>query len=175
MNRRSMVKTLAASAFGALAIPTAVRADGVAADASVPTELAHLRQARWSEDKAFQYMERLKEIKGCNFVLSDGSSLFDEPNTALIRHEIDLASEVVGLNAVRIFVSMADFQINPDKLYASYESFLDICHQKEIRVLTVLSLSGLDPDLDPAAAAAEKPELSTRPAFTVEAIGRAVA
>jgi hypothetical protein len=165
MDRRSMVKTLAASAVGALAMPSAVRADGFAPEEGVPPALAHLRNARWSEDKAFRYMERMQEIKGCNFVLSDGTNLFDEPNTALIRHEIGLASEVVGLNAVRIFISMADFQINPDKLYANYESFLDICHQNGIRVITVLSLSGLDPDLDPAVAAAEKPELKYVPSL----------
>jgi hypothetical protein len=163
MNRRSMVKTLAASAVGALAMQTSVRADGFVLEENVSPALAHLRSARWSEDKAFRYMERIKEVKGCNFVLSDGTSLFDEPNTALIRHKIGLASEVAGLSVVRVFVSMADFQISPDKLYANYESFLDICHQNGIHVLTVLSLSGLDPDLDPAVAAAEKPELRYMP------------
>lgn len=123
MNRRSMVKALAASAVGALAMPAAVRANRFAPEEKVPPAPAHLRNARWSEDRAFRYMERVQEVKVCNFVLSDGTNLFDEPNTALIRHEIGLASEVARLNAVRLFVSMADFQISPTNSMRAMRAF----------------------------------------------------
>src|ERR1700753_1400847 len=155
MDRRSVLRGIAASACGALALPgVAYEESQPSQEASAPRRLELLRSARWNEDRAFQYMERFHEIKGCNYVPSDGSSVLSSPNVALIRRELGWASEVAGLNCVRLWVDFAEFEIDADKLYANFESFLNICHENGINVMPVLSLQGmLDPDVSPADAA----------------------
>lgn len=109
-------------------------------------------------------MRGFGEIKGCNYVPSDGSGVMNAPKTELIRRELGWASDVVGLNSVRIWVELADFQIDPDRLFANFESFLDVCDKNRIKVLPVLSMqSELDPDVSLADARAETPILNFRP------------
>jgi hypothetical protein len=164
MDRRSMLRTLAAGACGTLAL----RADGSAvrsiAEEAVTSKLEHLRNARWSEERALQYMERFREVKGCNYVPSDGSGILVSPNTALLRRELGWATDVAGLNCVRFWVELADYQINADRLFVNFDSFLDLCHENGIRVLPVLSIqSVVDPDVNPAVAAADQPTLRFQP------------
>lgn len=48
-------------------------------------------------------------------------------HSKLIRRELGWADEVVGLNSIRIWVELADFQIHANRLFAGFESFLGIC------------------------------------------------
>jgi len=166
MNRRLMLQTIAAGACAGLRLPSrsAMKSSNEVNPDEVPADLQHLRNARWSEERAFQYMRKFDEVKGCNYVPSDGSSVMQSPNTQLIRRELGWASEVVGLNSVRVWVELADFQINPDQLIANFENFLKLCDETKIRVMPVLSMqSALDPDVSPAAAARDRPTLEFRP------------
>ncbi len=164
MDRRSALRQLAASTCGAFALPRVVLGNELPRDQAVPRKLELLRKARWSEERAFQYMDRLHEVKGCNYVPSDGSNVLSSPNVALLRRELGWASEVVGLNCVRIWVQLAEFEIDADRLYASFESFLGICHENGIRVLPVLSLqSMLDPDVSVQEAAGDQATLRFQP------------
>jgi hypothetical protein len=45
-----------------------VGSESSAAPDSVPGDLQQLRNARWEKQKAFQYMEKFGEVKGCNYV-----------------------------------------------------------------------------------------------------------
>lgn len=173
MDRRSVLRGLAAGAYGAFALPEVALLDSMPGSVpssetlqaeGIPRRLEHLRQARWTEDRAFQYMERFREVKGCNYVPSDGSSVLNSPNVALLKRELGWASEVAGLNCVRLWVDFAEFEIDADRLYASFENFLNICHENGINVMPVLSLqSMLDPDANPAEAAADQPVLRFQP------------
>src|ERR1700754_1848799 len=117
MDRRSALRQLAASACGAFALPEVVFGNELPREQAVPRKLELLRKARWSEERAFQYMDHLHEVKGCNYVPSDGSNVLSSPNVALLRRELGWASEVVRLNCVRIWVQLADFEIDADRLY----------------------------------------------------------
>ena len=166
MNRRSILRTLVAGACAGLKLPSLnAIADAPAMGlAEVSSDLQHLRDARWSEERAFQYMRKLNEIKGCNYVPSDGSNVLNSPNTKLIRRELGWAHDVVGLNCVRVWVELADFQINASQLLTNFENFLNICEENKIKVLPVLSMqSALDPDVSPAVAAADRPTMTFRP------------
>ena len=166
MNRRSILRTLLTGAFASLKLPSLeALTDSPTMDlAEVSSDLQHLRNARWSEERAFQYMRKFNEIKGCNYVPSDGSNVMNSPNTELIRRELGWAHDVVGLNCVRVWVELADFQINASQLLTNFESFLNICDENKIKILRVLSMqSALDPDVSPAVAAADRPTMTFRP------------
>src|SRR5580704_15101725 len=81
---------------------------------STTVDLAKLRNARWDESRAFQYMQRFGELKGCNYVPSDGSSILHLPNEELIRREIGWARDVVGLNSVRVWIGLAEYQMDQE-------------------------------------------------------------
>ena len=129
------------------------------------SDLGKLRNARWDEGIAFRYMQRFGEVKGCNYVPSDGSSILHRPNEELIRREIGWARDVVGLNSVRVWVDLADYQIAAENVMRNFESFLTICDKNQIKVLPVLSIQQmLDPDYDLKAPGADKPVMGFHPA-----------
>lgn len=160
MNRRSLLQTMAVGLCAGVTSPSTlglINGSQVNSD-DVSGDLRRLRDARWSEQKAFDYMRRFGEVKGCNYVPSDGSSVMVAPNSELIQRELGWAREVVGLNAVRIWVELADFQIDSGQLFANFENFLQICDKNGIKALPVLSMqSALDPDISPAVAGSEPP------------------
>lgn len=118
MRRRSLLQTMAAGICAGLApSPLLGLSDELPANSDeVANDLTILRNARWSEEKAFEYMRKFGAVKGCNYVPGDGISAVTAPNSELIRRELGWAHEVVGLNSVRIWVELADFQINADRL-----------------------------------------------------------
>src|SRR5882762_3840841 len=168
MNRRSLLRTLASGACAPLmltSVPALVSESSAAPD-NVPGDLQQLRNARWEKQKAFQYMQKFGEVKGCNYVPSDGSGVMNSPNDELIRRELGWARDVAGLNSMRVWVQLAEFQIDPDRLYANFEKFLDACDKNQIKVLPVLSLeSVLDPDVSPATAGADHPTMDFHPSL----------
>src|SRR5580692_9005038 len=107
MDRRSLLKAAALSAGTHWALPgfsaqaqqesAAKVQQGAAADLAnqiqqgMTVDLARLRNARWSEDRAFEYMQKFGEVKGCNYVPSDGSSILHLPKEELIRRELGWA------------------------------------------------------------------------------------
>jgi len=146
-------------------VPALVSESSAAPD-NVPGDLQQLRNARWEKQKAFQYMQKFGEVKGCNYVPSDGSGVMNSPNDELIRRELGWARDVAGLNSMRVWVQLAEFQIDPDRLYANFEKFLDACDKNQIKVLPVLSLeSVLDPDVSPATAGADHPTMDFHPSL----------
>lgn len=127
-------------------------------------DLERLRSARWDESRAFRYMQRFGEVKGCNYVPSDGSSILHQPDDALIKREIGWARDVVGLNSVRVWIDFADYQIAPEEVMRNFESFLGICEKNRLHVLPVLSIQQmLDPDYDAKASRADKPFMDFHP------------
>jgi hypothetical protein len=114
---------MAGGACGSLVLPSlaALEPGAAASSGDAPAALRRLWDARWSEEKAFHYMQQFGEIKGCNYVPSDGSSVMTLPNDALIRRELGWARDVAGLNSVRVWIDLADFQINADRLHANFE------------------------------------------------------
>jgi len=111
-------------------------------------------------------MQKFGEVKGCNYVPSDGSGVMNSPNDELIHRELGWARDVAGLNSMRVWVQLAEFQIDPDRLYANFEKFLDACDKNQIKVLPVLSLeSVLDPDVSPATAGADHPTMDFHPSL----------
>ena len=166
MNRRSLLRTMAGGTCGSLVLPSlaALEPGAAASSDDTPAALRRLRDARWSEEKAFRYMQQFGEIKGCNYVPSDGSSIMTSPNEELIRRELGWARDVAGLNCVRVWIDLADFQINADQLHANFEKFLKACDENRIKVLLVLSMqSALDPGVSPAAAAMSQPTMDFHP------------
>ena len=168
MNRRNLLKGAAVSLGLRWNMPgllAQVRQESATEIQQAPSaDLAKLRSARWDERRAFQYMQRFGEVKGCNYVPSDGSSILHLPNEELIRREIGWAHDVVGLNSVRVWIDLADYQIAPEEVMRNFESFLAICDKNQIKVLPVLSIQlMLDPDYDPRAPGADKPVMDFHP------------
>jgi hypothetical protein len=127
-------------------------------------DLAKLRNARWDESKASQYMQKFGEVKGCNYVPSDGSSILHLPNEELIRRELGWARDVVGLNSVRVWIGLAEYQIDQEGVMKNFDSFLQICNENQIKVLPVLSIQQvLDPDYDLEAPDANEPVMNFYP------------
>ncbi len=88
-----------------------------------------LRAARWTVERAEDYMKALGVIKGTNFVPSYCYGYieiwhhYDEP---VILRELKWAKEI-GLNSLRIFVNTAQWQTHRDLVYQNLERFLDTC------------------------------------------------
>ena len=114
-------------------------------------DLAKLRNARWDENRAFGYMQKFGEVKGCNYVPSDGSSILHLPNEALIRRELGWARDVVGLNSVRVWIGRDNNQTDEEEGFKNFDNFLRICDEFQIKVIPVLSLPIRDPDYKPTA------------------------
>lgn len=127
-------------------------------------DLAKLRNARWDEARAFQYMQKFGEVKGCNYVPSDGSSILRNPNEPLIRRELGWARDVVGLNSVRLWIGFADNQTDQEEAFKNFDSFLRICDEFQIKVIAVLSLPMRDPDYKPPAPTTNPPTPEPRDA-----------
>jgi hypothetical protein len=168
MNRRNLLKIVATGALSGWKLPVLLASGNQLSSQALqegnPIDLDKLRSARWDERRAFQYMQRFGEVKGCNYVPSDGSSILHSPNKELIRREIGWARNVVGLNSVRVWVDLADYQINEEQVLTNFESFLGTCDANQIKVLPVLSLqSFLDPEYDSKAAGASGPLLDFHP------------
>ena len=166
MDRRFALRTMANAACAGILMPSSSRVTLQPTVDNLSTDLKHLRNTRWSEERAFQYMQRFGEVKGCNYVVSDASSIMRAPNTELIRRELGWAREIVGLNCVRIWVELADFQLNPNLLYTNFDHFLGICDANQIKVLPVLSMqSALDPSMSPGDSALSHPEMEFHPSI----------
>ena len=114
-------------------------------------DLAKLRNARWDENRVFGYMQKFGEVKGCNYVPSDGSSILHLPNEALIRRELGWARDVVGLNSVRVWIGRDNNQTDEEEGFKNFDNFLRICDEFQIKVIPVLSLPIRDPDYKPTA------------------------
>lgn len=168
MDRRSLLKGAVLSVGSRWALPElsaqARQESTTDLQQGITVDLAKLRNARWSERRAVQYMQRFGEVKGCNYVPSDGSSILRNPNEALIRREIGWARNVVGLNSVRVWIDLADYQTDAEVVMTNFENFLRICNDNQIKVLPVLSIQEvLDPDQPAQGADADKPEMSFHP------------
>lgn len=176
MNRRSLIKGAVMSVGAQWALsrssaqPMQEPAQGANGDLAkeillgTSVDLAKLRNARWDERRAFEYMQRFGEVKGCNYVPSDGSSILRNPNKDLIKRELTWAREVVGLNGVRVFIGLAEYQSNQQEFLSNFDSFLQICDENQIKVLPVVSIQTLiDPDYDLNLPEADKPVLNFHP------------
>ena len=123
----------------------------------VTVDLAKLRNARWDENRAFEYMQKFGELKGCNYVPSDGSSILHLPNEALIRRELGWARDVVGLNSVRVWIGSANNQTDPEEVSKTSITFFAFAMSFKSRLFAVLSLPIRDPDYTPPAPTTNPP------------------
>lgn len=70
---------------------------------------------------------------------------FDEQ---VIEQELGWAQNVVGLNSLRLFLSISQYQTNRDQFYKDFERFLEIAASKGMSVMPVTNATTLhDPDL----------------------------
>ena len=149
-----------------------------------PIDLRKLRDSRWSRERAAKYMESRGVVKGVNYstrfggVFQDftekvrqelfGNSArariefplarFDEQ---IIQQELGWAQNVVGLNSLRVFLSIAQYQTNREEFFKDFEKFLDIAESKGMTVMPVTGATGLrDPD---APATQTEPEFEFKP------------
>jgi hypothetical protein len=81
MKRRSFFQAVTAGIWAGLtqsALLGLTNAPRVGPD-DISNDLRKLRSARWTEGRAFAYMRGFDEIKGCNYVPSDGSGVMNAP------------------------------------------------------------------------------------------------
>jgi len=120
--------------------------------------LKELKNGCWHPDRTSEYMERFGEVKGCNYVPAchySSSQLFLDFDTKLYRRELGWA-RAVGFNSVRIVVPCFLYQLDRNRLFERFGSFLEICQENRISVMARLDPSFLDPDND-----TDAPEVQT--------------
>ena len=135
-----------------------------------PVDLRQLRDLRWSRERAATYMEKFGVVKGVNYSTRFGGVFQDftetvrqelfgsgarpriefplaQFNEQIIRQELGWAKNVVGLNSVRLFLSIAQYQVDRELFYREFEKFLEIAASEGITVMPVTNATGLrDPD-----------------------------
>jgi len=136
-----------------------------------PFNLTKLRNSRWSPDRTFKYMERFGVVRGTNYSTRMGGVFqdFDERviqnlfgsgarpriefpathfNEKVIEQELGWAQTVVGLNSIRLFVPISQYQTDRELLFKNFERVLDIAAGKGLSVMPVTGGAVLrDPDV----------------------------
>jgi hypothetical protein len=154
--------------------------------AADPVDLKKLRDSRWTRERTSKYMERFGVVKGVNYSTRFGpvfqewnehtiQELFGSGarariefpptqfNEQVIQQELGWAQNVVGLNTLRLFLSITQYQQDREQFYKKFERFLEIAASKGMSVMPVTSATGLrDPD-KPASQKVEEPEFEFKP------------
>jgi len=149
-----------------------------------PVDLRKLRDSRWSRDRAARYMEKIGVVKGVNYSTRFGPVFQEwndrvrqavlgsgvrpriqfpsaELNEDVIRQELGWAQTVVGLNSIRLFLSIPQSQADRDAYCKKFERVLDIAASKG---MTVMPVTGVSPARNPDAPAGERePQLEFKP------------
>jgi hypothetical protein len=127
---------------------------------SRPVELRP--RARWDVARAQQWHEETGWLSGCNFTPSTASNQLElwqpatfDPDT--IARELTWAADVVGMNAIRLFLHDLCFTVEGPAFLDRVDRVLDLAAERGIRVLPVLFDGIWDPDPRPG------PQRSPRP------------
>ena len=123
---------------------------------NVSDQAKALRKARWSPDRAAQYMARFGVLKGCNYVPADASSVWAERLRANIDRELGWAAEI-SLNSVRVFIPLILYQELGERLFDRIDRFLDLAASHKLSFIPVLGTNSIE---DPA----YKPDPAQTPA-----------
>jgi hypothetical protein len=110
--------------------------------------VGELRESCWNSKRAYEYMERLGAVKGCNYLPANHyrhRQLFIDFDEDVCQRELSWA-RAIGFNSVRIFVLCFVYQLDRDLLFHRFERFIDICEENSISVTVVLQPSMMDPD-----------------------------
>ncbi|MBB3127037.1 hypothetical protein FHS19_001691 [Paenibacillus rhizosphaerae] len=110
---------------------------------------------KWSEDKAWKWLNRIGEIRGFNYVPRNAvnstemwqAETFEEK---IMDQELSWAKQY-GLNGARVFLPYAVWRQDPDGFKVRFDRFLEIAAQHNIRIMPVLfddcAFSGKQPYL----------------------------
>jgi hypothetical protein len=124
---------------------------------NVSTEAKALRRARWTPERATQYMQRFGAIRGCNYVAADASSVWAETLGRNVDRELGWASDS-GLNSVRVFIPLTLHQEIGDALFSRIDRFLDVTARHKLSFTPVLSANSMrDPNYKPEPGARNEP------------------
>jgi hypothetical protein len=96
---------------------------------------------------ALHAADDLRWMRGANYVPSyarNDVQLWLEYDPAVIDRELGYA-ERLKLNTVRVFLNVAVFEKQPEKLLADFENFLSLCDKHQIKMMPVLFDSCFDP------------------------------
>jgi hypothetical protein len=106
-----------------------------------PAELQMLRDARWSEEKAWAWYASVGPIAGCNYLPRRAVNMTEmwqegtfDPKT--IDEELGWA-EKAGYNSLRVFVQYLVWKHNPESLKERMDRFLAIADKHGMRVMFV--------------------------------------
>ena len=106
-----------------------------------PAELQKLREARWSEDKAWAWYDEVGPIVGCNYLPRTAVNMTEmwqketfDPKT--IDEELGWA-EKAGYNSLRVFVQYLVWKDDPEGLKRRMDEFLTIADKHGMRVMLV--------------------------------------
>jgi hypothetical protein len=153
--RRALGTMAAACAYPLVSEGNRCRAQGVPVQVPAPrgdnvsAEAKRLRAARWSPDRAAKYMARFGAIKGCNYVPADAGSVWAESLGPMVDKELGWAAGV-GMNSVRIFISLTLYQQLKDGLFARIDRFLDMAARHKLTFMPMLSVNSMrDPAYKP--------------------------
>ena len=124
-----------------------------------PVDVKLLQDSRWNKKRAFEYMERFKEVKGCNYVPARDYSvneMFVDFDEAIIRRELGWAQNI-GLNSIRVWTPYFVYQIDKAGFFARFDKLLEICEGYGISVMPMTNIYSVrDPEYDPNAPGAQK-------------------
>jgi hypothetical protein len=104
-----------------------------------PAELQKLRDARWSEEKAWAWYAEVGPIAGCNYLPRTAVNMTEmwqketfDPKT--IAEELGWAEEA-GYNNLRVFVQYLVWKDDPEGLKRRIDEFLTIADRHGMRVM----------------------------------------
>ena len=107
---------------------------------------AQLMNERWTNQRAYEYMKRFGVVKGCNYGPRYNGPWWSDFREDIIREELGWARDI-GLNSVRVFVSISAWQDDKQDFFKKVDKFLSICESDSINIMIVFETYGVK---DPA-------------------------
>src|SRR4029077_8871344 len=100
----------------------------------------------WTQEQAYNYMKRFGVVKGCNYAPRYNGPWWSDFRKDIIEEELGWARDI-GLNSVRVFVSVSAWQDGKEDFFKKVDEFLDMCQSDSISVMIVFETYGVK---DPA-------------------------
>lgn len=96
-----------------------------------------LMKSKWGKEKAWEYMNNVGVVKGCNYVPSYSNYFWFDFREEIINEELGWANNI-GLNSIRVFIPCTAYQEDKNVFFENVDKLLNICQENNLTVMVVL-------------------------------------